>query len=100
MLPTVIESSFSFPSGHAAIAVALYGFLTYLLLKNMKQEIPRTISICVGILLILAIGFSRLYLGVHFPTDIIGGYLVGGVWLCIGIYLAEYYGRKVTVSLE
>jgi|SRR3989339_1368412 len=79
----VLESSSSFPSGHATIAIAFYGFLAYLLLREIKKYRPLTLV--VSIIIILAIGFSRLYLGVHYLSDVLAGYLVGAVWLAIGI---------------
>lgn len=83
----ILETSGSFPSGHATIAVAFYGFLAYLLLKNTKSLLLRILIISAAFVLIVAIGFSRLYLGVHYPSDILAGYLVGLVWLLIGIFI-------------
>lgn len=79
----VLEQSASFPSGHATIAVAFYGFLTYLLLREIKKY--RTLALAVGIIIILALGYSRLYLRVHYLSDVLVGYLVGAVWLTIGV---------------
>lgn len=93
-LAVYLEKSFSFPSGHATIAVVFYGFLAYVLLKNTKSW-KRKINIFFGAtLLILAIGFSRLYLGVHYFSDVWGGYLVGAIWLIIAISLSEYFLYK------
>jgi membrane-associated phospholipid phosphatase len=75
----ITDMTFSFPSGHAVGSMILYGFLAYILAKEF-QRIKRYIYICAS-LLIIAIGFSRLYLGVHYPTDIIAGYGVGFLWL-------------------
>ncbi len=83
------EHSFSFPSGHAAISMAFYGFVTYCLIKishKWKTKINLFLS---GLIVILLIGFSRLYLGVHYLSDVWGGYLVGGIWLVIAISLSE-----------
>ena len=88
------EYSFSFPSGHATIAVAFYGFLTYLLIRlvpNWKRKVNLFFA---GILIILAIGLSRLYLGEHYLSDVWGGYLVGAMWLIVAISLAEWLGSK------
>jgi len=92
LIPSVIETSSSFPSGHATLAIALYGFLTFLLCKRYPK-IAALITIK-AIFVILAIGFSRLYLGVHFPSDVLAGYLLGGLWLFIGIEIAALLKNK------
>jgi len=80
-----LETSYSFPSGHSAIAVALYGFIAFLLWKRTKNRLGRGLILTTTLLIILLIGFSRIYLGVHFPTDVLGGYLVGATWLWVAI---------------
>ncbi len=79
----IVESSASFPSGHATIAIAFYGFLTYLLLREIKKY--RALTLAISVIIILAIGLSRLYLCVHYLSDVLVGYLIGAVWLMIGI---------------
>jgi membrane-associated phospholipid phosphatase len=79
----IAESSFSFPSGHALGSLVLYGFLAYVLAVQFPRFSGWIYSLAVGI--IAAIGVSRLYLGVHWPTDIIAGYAVGFLWLMICI---------------
>ena len=80
-----LETSNSFPSGHATIAVAFGGFIAYLLLKKITNKLQQALVILVALIVILAIGFSRLYLGVHYVSDVTGGYLVGLLWLIIAI---------------
>ena len=87
----ILEHSASFPSGHATIAIAFYGFLAYLLLREIKKY--RALTLVVSIIIILAIGFSRLYLGVHYLSDVLVGYLIGVVWLVIGIELDNMVAR-------
>lgn len=84
-----LEDSNSFPSGHATIAVAFYGFLAYLIFRKTKNKLLRAMIILITIILIFVIGFSRLYLGVHYVSDVWTGYLVGLVWLIIGIGATE-----------
>lgn len=81
----IVETTFSYPSGHALGSVVLYGFLAYLLAIRR----PRYRGVIYGgaIALCLAIGFSRLYLGVHWPTDLLGGYIIGFLWTSICISL-------------
>ncbi len=88
------ESSFSFPSGHASIAVVVYGFFTYLLIKMSDSWQIKVNAFFTGFILIIMIGFSRLYLGVHYVSDVWGGYLVGAIWLIIAIGFSEYFSYK------
>lgn len=85
----VIENGFSFPSGHAIIAIALYGMLAYFLIKYFKNKYAKIAAGIIGFTVIAAIGVSRVYLGVHWPSDVIGSYIFGGFWLAILIYLLE-----------
>jgi undecaprenyl-diphosphatase len=87
----ISENSFSFPSGHALGSVVLYGFIAYLL-SSFYPKFSRLIF-CLVLIIIILIGFSRLYLGVHWPTDIIAGYGVGFLWLmfCITILRLQKY---------
>lgn len=91
----LLEPDFSFPSGHANIAVVFFGYLVYILIKTSKNKY-KTPLIILAILIAGAIGFSRLYLGVHYPTDVLAGYLIGTLLLVRGIFLTEYLSsRKV-----
>jgi membrane protein DedA with SNARE-associated domain/membrane-associated phospholipid phosphatase len=92
------ETSFSFPSGHAVIAAALYGFAVYFLWRLAATWRTRLNILFAGIFLVAAIGFSRLYLGVHFLSDVLGGYLLGFLWLIIGMCMVEWNARKERTS--
>jgi len=100
-LAIYLEHSFSFPSGHATIAVAFYGFLIYMLTRHFAKWKTRVNVFFAGLIIILLIGFSRLYLGVHYVSDVWGGYLVGALWLIIGISISEwiYSCRKKDTTL-
>lgn len=76
----VSPESFSFPSGHALLSVCLYSLLATLISSRLSGR-GRWIVRLGAAALILAIGFSRVYLGVHYPSDVIGGYLVGLAWI-------------------
>ena len=77
-----LESSPSFPSGHAALAMALYGFLFLTIYKHEKHHLQNKSLVLLG-LLTIAIGASRLYLGVHYISDVLVGYVIGLIWLFI-----------------
>ncbi|HWJ79757.1 MAG TPA: phosphatase PAP2 family protein [Niallia sp.] len=81
--------SFSFPSGHAMVGLLLYLFIAHLLSKEIKRNSRKLVLAGVALLLILLIGISRIVLGAHYPTDVIGGYLIGGIWLFIWIIIYE-----------
>lgn len=85
VLPIVTEKGFSFPSGHAMVALGFYGFLIYLIFKNMKNKMIRNILIISLSILIFLIGISRIYLGVHYTTDILGAYLIGLIYMFLFI---------------
>ena len=78
--PLVHEDTTSFPSGHSMGSVVGYGFLAYLLQRVLPRRKGRWV-ILGAVVLILLIGFSRMYLGAHYFTDVMGGYAVGSCWL-------------------
>lgn len=82
-------TGYSFPSGHSMTAFAMYGALTFLLWRHTPSRWGRTIIILIGVVITLAIGISRVYLGVHYPSDVIGGYLAGGFWLAASIWVYQ-----------
>ena len=73
-------SFYSFPSGHATIAVGFYGTLTLLVAWRLRGFWRWAVAVA-GVALVLLIGFSRLYLGVHYPTDVLAGYLAAPLWV-------------------
>ena len=97
-------SNYSFPSGHATMAFALYGGLTFLLWRHISTRLGRTILIILSVLMIFTIGISRIYLGVHYPSDIIAGYFISAFWLtfAIGFYqrYKDYQYRKKEANKE
>ncbi|MCD7035640.1 phosphatase PAP2 family protein [Metabacillus sp. GX 13764] len=83
-------SGFSFPSGHSMEAVAFYGILAFILWRHTPVLWGRILLIIFSSAMILGIGVSRIYLGVHFPSDVLGGYLCSTFWLALSI---AYYKR-------
>lgn len=90
----LVEISSSFPSGHATSALAVYGFLAYIISRELNTPRQRFELVYWTAVLIFLIGFSRLLLSVHYASDIAAGYLVGSFWLLMGIAIAEQLQRK------
>ncbi len=89
------EKGYSFPSGHSATAMTLYGLLGYWFARSSRQKRNRLLIGLAAVSLILAVGFSRIYLGVHFLSDVLGGYLLGICWLTVGIALTEWQRTNI-----
>ena len=94
------EHSFSFPSGHSILAVVLYGVITYLLWTRVQDWVWRGVIILGALGFIACIGVSRVYLGVHYPTDVAAGYFVGLVWLGVVIVSDWDYRRRFAVGTQ
>lgn len=84
----VEQGGYSFPSGHSMGSMILYGALVFLIVQLSRKRITKWIALACAAILVFLIGFSRIYLGVHFPSDVIGGYSLGAAWLtgCISLY--------------
>lgn len=81
----VEETGYSFPSGHSMISMAFYGYLIYLSYKYIKNKYLKWTTIILLSILICAIGISRIYLGVHYTSDVLGGFLISISYLVIYI---------------
>ena len=79
------ETGYSFPSGHSMISMAFYGYIIYLIYKYVKNKYIKWISIVLLSILICSIGISRIYLGVHYTSDVLGGFLISVSYLVIYI---------------
>lgn len=79
------ESGYSFPSGHSTVSMAFYGFIIYLIYRYVKNKYIKCISIILLSILIFSIGISRIYLGVHYTSDVLAGFLISISYLIIYI---------------
>ena len=91
--PLLLETYYSFPSGHAMEAVVLYGMLAYFAVLALRTWRARAAVVFGTSLLVLLIGFSRMYLGVHYLSDVVAGFAAGGVWLSTCITATEFVRR-------
>ena len=94
--------SYSFPSGHSMSAMAFYGFLIYLVFRYVRSKRWKVLISVLLFCLVIAIGISRIYLGVHYATDVMAGFVVGLAWLMIciiAIRSVEFY-RKMNRALD
>lgn len=89
--PLLVETNFSFPSGHAMTSILLYGLLAYVASREFFKYRPLHRHIMVWAITFagVLIGTSRLVLGVHYPSDVMAGWSVGAIWLAILVLLAE-----------
>ncbi|MBK9638260.1 MAG: phosphatase PAP2 family protein [Bacteroidetes bacterium] len=94
------EFSYSFPSGHATVSMAFYGFLFYLLLMYVNSARMRYFIFCLSIIFILGMGFSRIYLCVHYLSDVLGGFAIGFVWLIFSIAILSWLDFRKEIAIK
>ena len=87
--------SLSFPSGHAMVGLTCYFFIAYLVIEDIKNSSTRKIVIWLAALLLLLIGASRIILQVHYPTDVIGGFAFGYLWVMLSIFIYKFFKKKL-----
>lgn len=87
--PISFPPSYGFPSDHAFSAVAVYGLILYFMREATEEWSTQAAMDMAGILLIALIGFSRIYLGVHWTTDVLGGYALGAAWAVLLVWVCQ-----------
>jgi membrane-associated phospholipid phosphatase len=95
--PLVELPSYSFPSGHALAATVFYGFVAILLWSYVAPKVWRVVIATLVVVLVLMVGFSRVYLGAHYPTDVLAGFLEGVAWLGLAGMITNRH-RPVTTE--
>ncbi|RRN77522.1 phosphatase PAP2 family protein [Pseudoxanthomonas sp. SGD-10] len=83
-------SGFSFPSGHSLNSMVLYGLIIFVVNKYVSNVYLKIALIGLLVCVVLLIGFSRIYLGVHYLTDVLAGFCCGLLWLSLALYLAKF----------
>ena len=91
--PLATLSTYSFPSGHATVSIAVYGALSLVLVRRLTGP-ARIACLAAAVLLVSLIGFSRLYLGVHFLSDVLAGFSVGLAWLALCVVVLDLHHRR------
>ncbi len=93
-----VAGGFSFPSGHSSGSLVIYGMLTWLLLHRQRHwpRTARTGLIVLAVLVVAAVGYSRIGLQVHYFSDVLGGWLSGSIWLLVSITLARALEQRRT----
>jgi len=84
----LVQGGFSFPSGHSTLAATVYGTVAYLLIRGLHHDRWKVLVGSGAVLVVLAIGVSRIYLGVHYPSDVLAGWAAGALWVVL-VLLAE-----------
>ena len=92
-LMIIEEIGYSFPSGHSSCAMAFYGLIAYLIFKSDLAKKKKKILIIGLLILIFLIGVSRIYLGVHYPSDVLAGFMVGIIYLIVFAYIYDIEKR-------
>jgi len=91
ILPVIMEKGFSFPSGHSMGSIIFYGSIAFITIYLVHSTWGKMVSCLVLSITILLIGVSRIYLGVHYPTDVVGGFSIGLAFLVLCILVYRYY---------
>ena len=101
LIPLLEEArGLSFPSGHALMSITFYGLIIYLIWHNVQNKPLKWSLIGFLLVLILLIGFSRIYLRVHYPTDVMAGFAMGFLWLVISISIINRIERYSKRNVE
>ena len=93
VLKLIKQGGYSYPSGHSMISVSIYGYLCYLAFTKIKNSILKWLCSIILVILILSIGISRIYVGVHYASDVLGGFTLALIELMLIIGLTKKHFR-------
>jgi undecaprenyl-diphosphatase len=94
------DTGFSFPSGHVTSSVVFFGLLTYFVFQYWESSNRKTLSSMFSVAIAILVGFDRLYLNVHWFSDVLGGYLLGVFWLTFSILVFQYLERTAKFQMK
>ncbi|OMP66095.1 phosphatase PAP2 family protein [Domibacillus epiphyticus] len=96
VLPLIEQGGYSFPSGHSMGSFIFYGAVSFMLFRLIKGKWKKTIAALAAGSIVILIGLTRIYLGVHYPSDVIAGFSIGAAWLffCIMVFHVSEYTFK------
>lgn len=99
---SITQGGYAFPSGHSILAVMFYGFLGYILVHSAHKQWEKVLITFSTVIVIFLIGLSRIYLGVHWASDVIGGWLIGSIILIILIFVFRHFHKNddITIKLQ
>jgi len=93
--PLTVENTYSYPSGHSMVSMAFYGYLIYLIYNHISNRKIKYLLIGILSVLIFLIGISRVYLGVHYTSDVIGGFCFGISYIIIFVEISKKIIKKI-----
>ena len=96
----VLETGFSFPSTHATVAAAFYGTAAYFLIRGLRRDSAKIVVGILAALLVLMVGVSRAYLGVHFPSDVLAGWMLGLLWFALIVIADHLWQARRALAVE
>ncbi|MDO0876039.1 phosphatase PAP2 family protein [Carnobacterium divergens] len=96
----VEQGGFSFPSGHSMGSMILFSSIAFLLIISIRRTSIKWIIALIAAFLILSVGISRIYVGVHFPSDVLGGFALGFAWIAFAIAYFDKWINYVTTKLK
>src|SRR5262249_10230344 len=93
----IVQGGFAFPSGHSTLSATFYGTVAYLLIRRLQHDRWKVLVGAAAALVVLAIGISRIYLGVHYPSDVLAGWAAGALWVVLVILVEQVWvPRRLT----